>query len=251
MVGRCKCFLAIAMVSTALLITLAACTSEEDPSPVAIRPPTSDIPATKGAELERVADQVRATLIARPTPKPLPTYTPYPTPTPRPAPAATPTLTPTPMPTATPTPKPVPTAAPTPTPVPTATPTPTPLPTHTYTCPNRYAYTYTSAYPSPHAYPCPHTDTTSGGAFVFGLRYEWPSGGCWRGIADCIHGHQRDAETRRRRHHDVWGQRTERVGVCSLGSWYLRRISLRPWSARRSRIGDRKRRSTYQARIQY
>ena len=146
-------YLLAMLMSSALLVALAACARDEQPPPTAPPLPTPDVPATVAAAVrdavsalaptpdakaaiaaesdrrEQVAAQVRATVAARPTQTPLPTHTPYPTPTP--APTATPT--PTPAPTATPTPTPAPTATPTPTPAPTATPTPTPAPTATPT----------------------------------------------------------------------------------------------------------------------
>ena len=131
-------YLLAMLMSSALLVALAACARDEQPPPTAPPLPTPDVPATVAAAVrdavsalaptpdakaaiaaesdrrEQVAAQVRATVAARPTQTPLPTHTPYPTPTPAP--------------TATPTPTPAPTATPTPTPAPTATPTPTPAP---------------------------------------------------------------------------------------------------------------------------
>ena len=121
-------YLLAMLMSSALLVALAACARDEQPPPTAPPLPTPDVPATVAAAVrdavsalaptpdakaaiaaesdrrEQVAAQVRATVAARPTQTPLPTHTPYPTPTP--APTATPT--PTPAPTATPTPTPAP-----------------------------------------------------------------------------------------------------------------------------------------------
>ena len=152
--GRRRYLPVLVLLSIALVVVLAACTSEEELSPTTPPLPTPDVPATVVAAvldtlptLAPTPDvlatiEVRPTPTGRPTPTPPPTSTPYPTPTPRPTatPTPRPTATPTPRPTATPTPRPTatptprPTATPTPrptatpTPRPTATPTPTPTP---------------------------------------------------------------------------------------------------------------------------
>ena len=139
--SRCERSLSSVFLYSILMVALAACAREEEPSPTAPPLPTPDVPATVAAAVrdavstlaptpdamdteserdERVAAQVRATVAAWPTETPLPTYTPYPTPTP--VPTAPPT--PTPLPPATPTPTPTPPATPTPTSTPTPTPTP-------------------------------------------------------------------------------------------------------------------------------
>lgn len=119
-----------ALIPVALLLLMAACTSEPEPATVA----SPDVQATVQAEVAAALASA-PTSTPWPTNTPYPTHTPYPTATPYPPPAALPTNTPwpthTPYPTATPypthTPYPTPTQAATQTPLPTYTPYPTPV----------------------------------------------------------------------------------------------------------------------------